>query len=328
MIPHFSVVIPTYQQPALLLKCLDALGRQRLPRDQFELIVVDDANSPETAAAVALFTRQIARAGGPLEVRYLAQPDERGPAAARNRGWRAARGRVVAFTDEDCLPQANWLASVLPSFERGAQVITGQMHLTLPDGTAPYSPKSLYLDSSELISANCFCRKSALERVGGFEEAFDLSWREDSDLQFKFIQAGIPIIKCPEAVVVHPMRETPWYAPLANEQKSRYDALLYKRHPELFRQRIETDRALVLEYYASVLGVLMGVLGALISSSLVSVVGFGIWGVLSVNLIRRRWPDQPSRPLVQQTILTSLATPFLAVYWRLYGAIKYRVLYW
>lgn len=328
MIPEFSVVIPTYQQPALLLKCLDALGRQKLPRDQFELIIVDDGNSPETATAVALFTRQLARSGGSLEVRYLAQPDRRGSAAARNRGWRAARGRIIAFTDDDCLPEPEWLSAALTGFLRGAQIVTGQLRLMLPDGTVQYNPRTLNIDMSELISANCFCRKLALERVGGFEEAFDSSWREDSDLQFKFIRAGIPISKCPEAVVVHPMRETPWYTPLTNESKSRFDALLYKRHPELFRQRIETDRTLVVQYYASVMGILLGVLGGLAGSGLAASVGFGLWALLSANLVWSHLPDPADRSFWPHTVLTALATPFLSVYWRLYGAVKYRVLYW
>jgi len=325
MIPHFSIIIPTSRQPALLFRCLDALGRQTLPRHQFELIVVDDASTPETAAAVDLFSRQISRSGGPLEVRYLAQPAERGFAAARNRGWRAARGKVVVFTDDECIPRPDWLLAVLPSFERGAQVVTGQMHLT--DGTAASRKKNLYWESNELISANCFCRKTALERVGGFEEAFDLAWREDQDLQFKFIGAGIPIIKCPEAVVVHPMPDLPWYTPLANERRSRYDALLYKRHPDLFRQRIEADRTHVVEYYASVLGVVLGVLGMLTGSMMLSVIGFSTWTPLSIGLIWQQIPNRDNTKL-PQAVLMALVTPFLAVYWRLYGAIKYRVMYW
>lgn len=328
MIPDFSVVIPTSQQPALLLKCLDALAEQRLTRYQYEIIIVDDANSPDTAAAVSLFTRQMERTGGPLEVRYLAQPQACGFAAARNRGWRAARGRIIAFTDDDCLPRPTWLSAALPNFDRGAQVVIGHMHLTAPDGSTPYDARTLPVEPGELISANCFCRKSALERVGGFEEAFDRAWREDNDLQFKLMRAGIPISKCPEAVVVHCLRETPWYAPLTNERKSRYDALLYKRHPELFRQRIEVDRTLVLEYYTSVLGVMLGMLGTVAGSYFVTLLGFGIWAMLSVSLIWRRMPDQVDGPRLRQTVLTSLATPFLAVYWRLYGAVKYRVLYW
>ncbi len=119
MIPDFSVVIPSCHHPALLLKCLDALGRQRLTRDKFEVIIVDDGNSSDTATAVSLFTRQIAQSGSPLEVRYLAQPQQRGYAAARNRGYAAARGWIIAFTDDDCLPEPDWLLSVLTGFQRG-----------------------------------------------------------------------------------------------------------------------------------------------------------------------------------------------------------------
>lgn len=328
MIPEFSVVIPSSHHPALLLKCLDALGRQRLARNQFEVIVVDDGNSSDTATAVALFTRQVAQSGGALEVRYLAQSKQRGFAAARNRGWQAARGRIIAFTDDDCLPEPEWLLSALTGFQRGAQVMTGQLRLTLPGSTTQYNPKDLYVETGEFISANCFCRKSALEQVGGFEEAFDSTWREDSDLQFKFIQAGIPISKCPEAIVVHPIRQTPWYTSLANERKSQYDALLYKRHPDLFRQRIENDRGQILEYYASVLAITIGIMSALSGYPVAAIVGFGLWGALLTSLIGQQLPSKVATMQWPQTVLTALATPFLSVYWRLYGAVKYRVLYW
>ncbi len=329
MIPEFSVVIPTYQRPALLLKCLDALGRQRLPRDQFEIIVVDDGNSPETEMAVSLFARQIARSGGALEVRYLGQPVRRGPAAARNRGWRAARGRMVAFTDDDCLPDPVWLSAALTCFQRGAQVVTGQLRMPLPEHPTAHDRTTAFLETAEFITANCFCRRSALERVGGFEEAFDIAWREDSDLQFKLIRAGIPISRCPEAVIVHPMREAPWYAALRDERKNRYDALLYKRHPDLFRERIPAYRGLVLQYYASVVGIATGVVALLAGSPTVALAGFGVWAMLSADLIVRHLPAEPfNRTDAKHAVLTALATPFLSVYWRLYGAFKYKVLYW
>ena len=329
MTPEFTIVIPTYQRPALLLKCLDALGRQRLPRDQFEIIVVDDGNSPETETAVLLFTKQIAQSGGPLEVRYLGQPSRRGPAAARNRGWRAARGGIVAFTDDDCLPQPDWLSAALPNFRRGAQVVTGQLRMPLPRNPTAHDRTTAFLETAEFITANCFCRKSALERVGGFEEAFDTAWREDSDLQFKFIRAGISIGRCPEAIIVHPLRESPWYAPLRDERKNRYDALLYKRHPDLFRERIPMYRGLVLQYYTAIVSVGAGFVGLLLGNGMVASAGIGIWAVLSTDLAMRHLPDGPVHLTdVKRAVVTALATPFLSIYWRLYGAFKYKVLYW
>ncbi len=329
MLPEFSVVIPTYQQPALLLKCLDALGRQRLPRDQFEIIVVDEGNSPETETAVLLFARQIARDGGPLEVRYLAQPERRGPAAARNRGWRAARGRTIAFTGDDCLPEPEWLSSALICFQRGAQVVSGQLRVVFPNQPSPSDHTETVLKKADFMSINCFCRLSTLKCVGGFEEAFDIAWREDSDLQFKFIQAGIPIGKCTEAVVVYPVRSYPWYGLLQDERKNSYDALLYKRHPDLFRERIPAYRRQVLHYYVSVLSVVAGLIGLLTGQGAVAILGLSVWGGLSAELVMRHLPSAPlTSTTLKRVVLTAVATPFLSVYWRLYGAVKYKVLYW
>ena len=328
MLPEFSVVIPTCQQPALLLKCLDALGRQRLPRDQFEIIVVDERNSAETETAVLLFAKQIARDGMPIEVRYLGQPEQHGLAAARNRGWRAARGRVIAFTDADCLPEPAWLSAALTCFQRGAQVLSGQLRVHLPNQPTPLDRTATFLKRAEFMAANCFCRKSTLERVGGFEEAFDTDWREDSDLQFKFLQAGIPIGKCPEAIVVYPIRPCPWYELLQDERNNCYDALLYKRHPQLFRERIPTYRRQIVGYYASVVSIILGLIGLLTGLVNIAIPGLCIWTILSTDRVLHHLPSRPlTWAIFKRVMLTAIVTPFLSVYWRLYGAVKYRVLY-
>ena len=328
MLPEFSVVIPTYKQPAQLLKCLDALGRQRLPRSQFEVIIVDEGDSPETETAVQLFSKQIARNGGPLEVRYLSQANRKGPAAARNRGWRAARGGIIAFTDEDCLPEPEWLSSALPCFQRGAQVMSGQLRVYLPNQPTPLDRTATLLKKADFMSANCLCRKSTLERVGGFEEAFNTAWHEDSDLQFKFIQAGIPISKCPEAVVIYHVQPCPWYGLLRDERNNSYDALLYKRHPSLFRERIPSYRRQVLHYYASVLSISISLICLPVGLASISMIALSLWAILSVDLIVRYLPGNPLNwTIIKHAVVTALATPFLSVYWRLHGAVKYKVLY-
>ncbi|GAB3993889.1 glycosyltransferase [Spirosoma daeguense] len=329
MTPEFSVVIPTYQQPALLLKCLDALGRQRLPRHQFEIIVVDEGNSPETETAVQLFTKQIARDGGPIEVRYLSQPERRGVAAARNRGWQAARGHIIAFTDEDCLPEPNWLSSALACFQRGAQVVSGQLRVLLPEQPTPLDRTATLLKRTEFIAANCFCRKSILQQVGGFEEAFDTSWREDSDLMFKFLRAGVLISKCPEALVVYHIRPCPWYGLLQDERNNSYDALLYKRHPDLFKKRIPAYRRQTRQYYSAVLSAAFSLICLLTGQIAFALIGLSIWTVFTADLVIRHLPRNPlSFTDIKHAIVTAVATPFLSIYWRLYGAVKYKVLYW
>ena len=104
-----SVVIATLNRPALLDRCLGALVRQTLPMEQFEIIVVDDGPHAATEGVVRDWVR---RCPG-LHGLYRVAGPAHGPAAARNVGWRTARGAIIAFTDDDCIPDAGWLAAGL-----------------------------------------------------------------------------------------------------------------------------------------------------------------------------------------------------------------------
>ena len=284
---------------------------------------MDDGNQPDVARNVVGFGQQTG-----IRVRYIGQLNRRGPAAARNCGWRAAQASIIAFTDDDCIPQPDWLRAALALFDQGATVVTGQLRMPLPDQPTHHDWTTALLETAEFITANCFCVRSALNAVGGFEEAFDMAWREDSDLQFKLLRSGYRIQTCPDAVVIHPMREAPWYASLRDERKNRYDALLYKRHPLLFQQRVPGYRPLVRRYYGIVISGLVGVAGGLTGHMGVTALGVGSWLVLEMGLLANRWPTgKPTVRQIWQTLLIALATPFLSVYWRLYGAFTYRVIY-
>jgi glycosyltransferase involved in cell wall biosynthesis len=322
-----SVVIPTYRRPAMLLRCLNALFEQDFRRMGgtvgFEIIAVDDGNDPETQARVMQVVPP-----RHVSIRYLGQPVRSGPAAARNRGWQAARADFIAFTDDDCIPDRDWLQQGLLALQGGAQVVTGQMRVPLPGTPTDYERTTAFLETAEFVTANCFCRRSALERVGGLEESFDIAWREDSDLQFKFLRHGIAIVKRPEAIILHPVRPAAWWACLKDERKNSYDALLYKRHPKLFRERIPSYAGLVLLYYAFVLS-FTGLLIAFTAGWPRLATGMAIlWLLLLAVLVAKRLSGTSmSVAHIGQVLVTSLVTPFLSVYWRLYGAVKHRVLY-
>src|SRR3954467_3430323 len=97
---HVSVVVPTYRRPDLLARCLAALARQRYPADEYEVIVADDANDDATRRHIESLDL------APLRLRYVAVTNRHGPAAARNLGWREATAEIIAFTDDDCIPDS------------------------------------------------------------------------------------------------------------------------------------------------------------------------------------------------------------------------------
>ncbi|MGC3973670.1 MAG: glycosyltransferase family 2 protein [Nitrospira sp.] len=86
--PWLSVVVPTYRRPALLRRCLTTLCSQTMETWRYEIIVVVDGGSEDIRELITMLT---ASPGGPV-IRYRATPDRRGPASARNLGWRSARG--------------------------------------------------------------------------------------------------------------------------------------------------------------------------------------------------------------------------------------------
>src|SRR4051812_29868840 len=182
-----SVVVPTCHRPELLDRCLAALATQALAGGRYEVIVADDAASAATRCQVERQAERFAATGERL--RYLAVCGNHGPAAARNAGWRAAHGEVVAFTDDDCLPDAYWLATGLRAVEAGADAASGR--IVVPLASSPptdYERDAAHLAEAEFATANCFCRRSVLVAIGGFDERFTAAWREDSDLHFSLLR--------------------------------------------------------------------------------------------------------------------------------------------
>lgn len=316
-----SVVVPTFNRPDLLEGCLGALIRQDLPPQAYEIVVADDAASTETRRQVEHWTERCAETGP--AIRYVPVSDTQGPAAARNAGWRTARGAIIAFTDDDCLPEPGWLRAGRDAIERGASAVTGRVVVPLPDAPTDYELNAAGLETAEFVTANCFCRRDVLEAIGGFDERFAAAWREDSDLHFALLERGDPVAYAPDAIVVHPVRPAAWGVSLRQQRKSQFNALLFKKHPALYRARIQ--RWPPQSYYA-VVAALAGMLGGVgARRRSVALLSAAIWAVLTGRFVARRLRGTSREPShVLEMLVTSAAIPPLAVFWRLYGAAKFR----
>ena len=317
-----SVVIPTLGRPQLLEACLGAAARCAWHGAGLEIVVVDDGPHDATAQAVARWAEPMARRGCVL--RYLASPGPHGPAAARNRGWRAARGRIIAFTDDDTLPQPDWLVAGARAFEQGAEAAWGRIVMPIPGTPTDYERDANHLERAVFVTANCFCLRASLERLGGFDERFRVAWREDSDLYFRLIRAGARIVHVPEAVVVHPVRPAPWGISVRQQRKVQFDALLYKKHPDLYRSRIRARPRW--SYYLTVGAAAVAVAAALAGARGLAAAAAGAWLAATLAFALRRLRGTSKAPAhVLEMLVTSIPIPPLAVFWRLYGALKFRV---
>jgi glycosyltransferase involved in cell wall biosynthesis len=319
-----SVVIPTYRRPELLARVLDALATQDLPPDEFEVIVCDDAGSEETRAQVERW-----RAAHPIAITYVSSATpRRGPAAMRNAGWRTARGDVIAFTDDDTIPEPDWLRRGIHALaDDAADAASGRIVVPLPDDPTDYERDAARLESAGFVTANCFCRRAVLRSIGGFDARFREAWREDSDLFFKLIEAGFDVVETTNAVVVHPVRPAPWGVSLRAESKHVFDALLYKKHPDLYEEFIRPDRPYL--YYGILGALIVSVAGVIFGAPSVALIALASWFVLTAALAYRRLhATKRSLGHVTEVVVTSLLIPILSVYHRVRGGVAFRVGFW
>jgi GT2 family glycosyltransferase len=193
--PDVTVVVPTHDRPDGLAAALAALRAQTLPAEHFEVVVVDDGSDPP------------ARAGE--GVRMLRHGRPRGPAAARNAGWRAARAPLVAFTDDDCVPSPGWLEALVAAADGDRVVVQGRVE-PRPDQRRLLGPLSHTIEiggpNRLFVTANVAYPRALLERVGGFDEWFQRACGEDVELGARAVKAGAEVRFAPDALVHHEVR--------------------------------------------------------------------------------------------------------------------------
>jgi glycosyltransferase involved in cell wall biosynthesis len=203
--PFVSVIIPVWNSPELIQKCLRAVTAQTYPADRFEVLVVDNASTDATVAAIAAFPR----------VTLLSEPQP-GSYHARNAGLGAARGAYVAFTDADCIPAENWLEVGISAAQSapGVGIVTGRIDL-FRDGEGSSDACEMYervfafnqeknVRYGHCFTANWISPRHLLASLGGFDGA--LKSGGDFAMSRRLRDLGHGILYAPEMVVRHPVR--------------------------------------------------------------------------------------------------------------------------
>jgi len=324
--PRISVVIPTYRRPELLTRCLDALLAQTLAGHAFEVIVVDDGCDDDTRAACSDVARRSCDRAGPV-IRYLRPQGTRGPAAARNRGWRAAAGQVIAFTDDDTVPDRHWLeAGEAVLGTAGVEAAWGRVHVPMPPALTDNARNTAGLENAVFVTANAFVRTAALRDVGGFDERYRRAWREDTDLYFALVQrfGAAAVVAAPQALVLHPVRDARFLVSVGQQANMAFDALLFKKYPQLYDRHVGL-RHPPLSYAVIVLATLLALASAPVAPAL-ALAALAVAVALALAFAARRLRGLAKTPAqVADMLISSFAIPFVSLWWRLVGAWRWRV---
>lgn len=236
--PDVSVVVSTYNRRDRLPNLLEALRNQTLPGSRFEVVIVNNAATDDTAELLAEAER-----AGDLPLRVVTRTENVGRAQGRDDGWRAATGELIAFTDDDCEPAPRWL-------ERGLELHRAQPGAIIQGRTEPIQreldavtererPFTRTIRVTQLDpsypTCNLFFPRALLERIGGFDtEAFGATQGgEDSDLAWRAIKAGASVVFDTEALVHHAVN---YLGPIGKLKLAQsWDLAAIARHPEMRR---------------------------------------------------------------------------------------------
>ena len=234
-----SVVIPVFNRSELLVKTLRAFTQQTLPRDQFEIIVVDDGSTEDLRSVVNSVKIQTG-----LNLEYLRQ-ENAGPAIARTLGAKRAKSPYIALIDSDVIPSKGWLEKGLDCLRSSDKIGAVEGKTVIPDKEkiTPFTHQTENFTGGKYLTCNLFLRKELCVFFNSFRSSTmkekGLLFREDSDLAFSILSSGFEIPFAGDAIAYHPTLKADWSTPFKLARRYQFDAILKRRFPSWYSSKID-----------------------------------------------------------------------------------------
>jgi histidinol-phosphate phosphatase family protein len=301
----YDVVIPTCGRPALTA-LLAALAEQAPPLPG-RVILVDDR---EGAKSVPL---ELGPAAGELHGRIeIFRSGGRGPALARNAGWRRATAPWIAFLDDDVVPEPDWslrLADDLGGLSDDVAASQGRISVPLPVDRPPTDRERCVaaLEAANWATADMAYRRRALSALGGFDERFPRAYREDADLGLRAVAAGGEIVRGARTVV-HPVGAADALVSVRQQAGNADDVLMRALHGSDWRRRAGAPPGRRSRHLVTVAAAAMGTAAALSGRSRLASAGAAVWLAATGELA---WARIAPGPRDRHEVATMLATSVL-----------------
>ncbi|MDD2890040.1 MAG: glycosyltransferase family A protein [bacterium] len=227
--PLISVVVAAYNSKDLLKDSLQSLITQNFDKKNYEIIVVDDGSKDGTSTFLEEFIKD------KTNIRYVKQKNK-GVASARNTGIKLSKGKIVAFTDQDCLADKNWLKEIAKSFLDKELIGVSGCVITETKKVNPFAHYVLDETAGNFISCNVAYRKDILEKLNGFDIGFNYGF-DDTDLYLRATKLG-KLTSNKNAVICH--RVIPWsFVKFVKRIKVEYNSQFKfsTKYPHIYKNR-------------------------------------------------------------------------------------------
>ncbi|MBG0829973.1 glycosyltransferase [Planomonospora sp. ID67723] len=333
-----TVVIPTIGRPTLAatLAALDPKTEVIVVDDRPDELAVDLLPEPSVDGPLLTGAASVERDADLLgalraadgRVRVL-RSGGRGPAAARNTGWRAAGTPWIVFLDDDVIPEPGWDKAVradledLPADVGGSQ---GRIEVPLPADRRPTDAErnTAGLATAEWITADMAYRRAALERTGGFDERFPRAYREDADLALRMRAAGYRLVRG-ERVTRHPVRDDGFWASVRFQRGNADDALMRRVHGPAWRAALGGAPGRLRRHALVTAFGLLSIGAGLAGRRRASAVAGAVWALLTAEFAWARIAPGPrTAEEIRRMAVTSMVIPPVACAHRLRGELRVR----
>jgi histidinol-phosphate phosphatase family protein len=331
---RYDVVIPTIGRPSLA-RLLDALTACPAPARQ-RIVVVDDRRPDAGVEPLRLEGKRLAQptvqdgdAAAPGRRVFVMRSHGRGPAAARNVGWRACASPWIVFLDDDVVPDSDWSARLqedLRSAGAGVGGVQARIAVPLPARRRPtdWERNVAGLEGARWATADLAYRRAALEQVGGFDERFGRNYREDADLGLRVVGAGWAIERGSRRVV-HPVGPADRWTSLRLQRGNADDALMRRLHGSAWRGHAAAPRGRLPRHLATSSAGLAALALSVAGRRRTAALAAAGWLAGTAELAWARIAPGPrTRDEVATMAATSAALPVAASWWRLAGEWRWR----
>lgn len=230
-----SIIIPVYNAEGFIKDCLNSVMDQTFPKEETEIVVINDGSTDKTAKILGEIASSRSNLPGPTSFIKVIHQQNQGPAAARTRGLKEAKGEYIFVLSHDCVAAADWVALVIEEFEkdRNIGIVQGKILPEKEINTPIFHCTRLEQFSPHFETAAIAYRAAAMDKAGRYFDQNLSEFGDDADLAWRILEQGYTSKWLNKDTAYHKVLPQPFFKEIKKAWGCQKFPLLVKKHPGL-----------------------------------------------------------------------------------------------